>query len=253
MRRWYEPRNDRPDLPKDAPRKKGMLRFAETLWRELFNLIKLNLLFLISCIPIITIPAALTAMSRVTVTMSKDENSFIWNDYWKAFRLDFWKSLLAGVIFLAAFCTFAISTWFYYQLGLDKRFFVILAGMAACMLLCAYMASMYFFPMIAMVELPMKKLLLNSLIMVFLNIKYSIPALILSLLLLVVGLGMMPYSLPFVLLLQFSLMSLVTSFLIYPGLAQRVVIEDGASAPELPPEEPLSSAEIGEFPDFDEE
>ena len=96
MRRWYEPRKDRPDLERSAIRKRGFVGYMDMLWREFFELLKLNLLFVLSCVPIITIPAALTAMHRITSVMVRDENHFLWPDYWKAFRRDFWKSLGGG-------------------------------------------------------------------------------------------------------------------------------------------------------------
>ena len=96
MRRWYEPRKDRPDLERSAIRKRGFVGYMDLLWRELFELLKLNLLFVLSCVPIITLPAALTAMRRITSVMVRDENHFLWPDYWKAFRRDFWKSLGGG-------------------------------------------------------------------------------------------------------------------------------------------------------------
>ena len=100
MRRWYEPRKDTPGIAKDAPKKKGFARYFEILWREFFPLLKLNLLFIISCLPIVTIPAALTAMNRITVTMVRDRNYFMLSDYWDAFKRDFFRSLLAGVLVL---------------------------------------------------------------------------------------------------------------------------------------------------------
>ena len=96
MRRWYESRRDRPDLERSAIRKRGFVGYMDMLWREFFELLKLNLLFVLSCVPIITIPAALTAMHRITSVMVRDENHFLWPDYWKAFRRDFWKSLGGG-------------------------------------------------------------------------------------------------------------------------------------------------------------
>ena len=78
MRRWYEPRRDRPDLERSAIRKRGFVGYMDMLWREFFELLKLNLLFVLSCVPIITIPAALTAMHRITSVMVRDENHFLW-------------------------------------------------------------------------------------------------------------------------------------------------------------------------------
>lgn len=144
MRPWYEPRKNRPDIPKDMPQKKGFVRYMETLWREFFEMLKLNLLFLVTCIPIVTIPASITAMSRITVTMVQDKNHFLWPDYWKAFKRDFLKSLLGGLILAAMVAAFSISTWFYYRLMRENTFFVILAGGSACLLLSALMMSLYF-------------------------------------------------------------------------------------------------------------
>ena len=45
MRRWYEPRKDRPDLERSAIRKRGFVGYMDMLWREFFELLKLNLLF----------------------------------------------------------------------------------------------------------------------------------------------------------------------------------------------------------------
>ena len=106
MRRWYEPRKDRPDLERSAIRKHGFVGYMDMLWREFFELLKLNLLFVLSCVPIITIPAALTAMHRITSVMVRDENHFLWPDYWKAFRRDFWKSLGGGAAIAAVMALF---------------------------------------------------------------------------------------------------------------------------------------------------
>lgn len=146
MRRWYEPRRDRPDLERSAIRKRGFVGYMDMLWREFFELLKLNLLFVLSCVPIITIPAALTAMHRITSVMVRDENHFLWPDYWKAFRRDFWKSLGGGAAIAAVMALFVLSTVFYYNLMQVNKVFVLLAGFAACVVLLTLCVSFYFFP-----------------------------------------------------------------------------------------------------------
>lgn len=146
MRPWYEPRKNRPDIPKDMPQKKGFVRYMETLWREFFEMLKLNLLFLVTCIPIVTIPASITAMSRITVTMVQDKNHFLWPDYWKAFKRDFLKSLLGGLIlgghggglFHLHLVLLQADAGEYLLRDLGRR--------SACLLLSALMMSLYFYP-----------------------------------------------------------------------------------------------------------
>ena len=183
MRRWYEPRKDRPDLERSAIRKRGFVGYMDMLWREFFELLKLNLLFVLSCVPIITIPAALTAMHRITSVMVRDENHFLWPDYWKAFRRDFWKSLGGGAAIAAVMALFVLSTVFYYNLMQVNKVFVLLAGFAACVVLLTLCVSFYFFPMLAMVDLPLGALLKNSMALVFGNIGKTLLALLLFVLL----------------------------------------------------------------------
>ena len=234
MRRWYEPRKDRPDLERSAIRKRGFVGYMDMLWREFFELLKLNLLFLLSCVPIVTIPAALTAMHRITSVMVRDENHFLWPDYWKAFRRDFWKSLAGGVILAAVLVLFTLSTVFYYNLMQVTRFSVLLAALAACVLLLTLCVSFYFFPMLAMVDLPLGALLRNSLALVLRNIWKSLLALVYFVVLIGLGVGLLPYSFIFVALIMFSFVASITTYLTYPAIEARVIRrEEGHTAGEL--------------------
>ena len=260
MRRWYEPKKDTPGIDKNAPKKKGFARYLETLWREFFPLLKLNLLFLVSCIPVVTSPAALTAMNRITVTMVRDRNYFMLSDYWDAFKRDFWRSLLAGVLFAAALAVFGLSTWFYYMLAqASNKFFLAFAGVSLGLLLTAYGGAVYFFPMLAMVELPTKKLLQNSLIMVYTCFKKSIPAIVISLVILLAGVGLLPFSLLFIVLIMFSLVSMTSNFFIVRSIETVVLgmketpegnLVENAEASNTAQ---LDSAQLGEFPEWEEE
>ena len=246
MRRWYEPKKDTPGIEKNAPKKKGFALFLETLWREFFPLIKLNLLFILSCIPIVTIPAALTAMNRITATMVRDRNYFMWIDYWKAFKQDFGKSLLAGLIMAAALALFGLSTWFYYMLSVTAgKLFLILAGCSACLLLSAYFAALYFFPMLAIVNLPAMTLLKNSLILAYTKFKRTLPAALLSLALGFCAVGFFPFSMVYVVCISFSLSSLISNFFIVKpietvilGITDDVPVTEEAPVAAIPDEFP---------------
>lgn len=261
MRRWYEPKKDTPGIDKNAPKKKGMMRYLETLWREFFSLIKLNLLFIVSCLPIVTIPAALTAMNRITVTMVRDRNYFMLHDYMDAFKRDFWTSLLSGLLFLVAFIIFGVSTWFYYMLAANaNKFFLVFAGASLGLLLIVFGGATFFFPMLAMVELSTKMLLKNSVIMVFTCFKRSFPAILLSLMFLLVSIGLLPFSMIFILFALFSLTSVTSNFFIVKSI-EEVVLGIREDAPknnrtrsgEAAHVQELSSAELGEFPEWEEE
>ena len=258
MRRWYEPKNDKPDIPKNAPKQLPHVKVLTTLWREFWNLMKLNWIFILSCIPIVTIPAAMTAMSRITCTMVRDENFFLWNDYWKAFKRDFWRSLLAGFCALALIAVFTISLIFYYNLaGTVDKLFLLVAGFSVCLVLTVSLASCYFFPMLALVDLPVKNLVVNSLVMVFGCFKRSLLALVSVVIFLGVGVALWPVSVIYLVFLMFSLSSVMICFAVYPAIEDKVMVakpaqeEEQPQIPDVAPEalEDLSSAEIGSWDD----
>lgn len=60
----------------------------------------INLLFVMSCIPIITIGAAITAMYSFTTKMVNDEEGPVWKGYWKAFKDNFKQATKAWVVVL---------------------------------------------------------------------------------------------------------------------------------------------------------
>jgi hypothetical protein len=56
-----------PGIPKDAPTRKGLALFGEIVGREWWELVKLNLLFIVFALPLVTLPAAAFATTRVTL------------------------------------------------------------------------------------------------------------------------------------------------------------------------------------------
>ena len=56
-----------------APRE-GARRFFYLFWNHAWKLIRLNLLFLACCIPVVTMPAALCAMDRVLIVLVREGN-----------------------------------------------------------------------------------------------------------------------------------------------------------------------------------
>lgn len=67
---------------------------------KLFDLMYLNLLFLLCSIPIITIGASLTAMYSVALKMVKNEETYIGKDFFKSFRMNLKQGTIIWIIFL---------------------------------------------------------------------------------------------------------------------------------------------------------
>ena len=76
-----------------------MMRALGVVW----DLIVLNLLFLVCCIPVVTIGPAITALHYVTTKMAgeKDGTPVVGN-FFKSFRANFRQGVLMGICFPAA-------------------------------------------------------------------------------------------------------------------------------------------------------
>ena len=81
-----------------APRE-GARRFFYLFWNHAWKLIRLNLLFLACCIPVVTMPAALCAMDRVLIVLVREGNVLLWEEFRDEFKKDFWRSLPLGLLF----------------------------------------------------------------------------------------------------------------------------------------------------------
>lgn len=62
----------------------------------------LNIIYLISCIPVITIGAATTALYYNTLKMAENRESYVWKDYLKSFRQNFRQATIIWMILLLA-------------------------------------------------------------------------------------------------------------------------------------------------------
>lgn len=72
------------------------------LMTKVFDTCLLNLLWLIACIPIFTIGPATQAMYYVALKISEGNDGYIMRSYWKAFKSDFKKSVIIGLIMLCS-------------------------------------------------------------------------------------------------------------------------------------------------------
>lgn len=67
---------------------------------RLADLMLLNIIFLVTCIPIVTIGAAWTSLSYMTLKMVRNEESYIVRGYFKSFKQNFKQSTIMWIIVL---------------------------------------------------------------------------------------------------------------------------------------------------------
>ena len=83
----------------------------------LASFIGLNVLFLITCLPVFTIGPALTALYTVTMQEARKEYGYIFSTYLKTFKSSFGPSCLGFLLYLAAAAILIFNVAFWAALG----------------------------------------------------------------------------------------------------------------------------------------
>ena len=152
---------------------------------NLTDIIVLNVLCFICCLPVITIGPSVTAMHYITLKIARDEEIYVLRDYFKAFKENFKQSIIAWMVFLVITAVFFVDYLILKDMGLENtKVFLMIIG-AIYLLVCFTM--MYVFPLMARFENSLKQTVKNAFFMSILHIfKTVIMAVI--------------YAIPFVLL-----------------------------------------------------
>ena len=109
-----------------------IVRFLE----KLANVMILNWLMLICCVPIVTIGPAITAAYWVALKMVRDEEGGIVHDFFHSFRVNLKQGIVVGLIILGISIFFFFDFYYIYQLSqagnlFDRFVFIVLIFFAA--------------------------------------------------------------------------------------------------------------------------
>ena len=173
------------------------------------NLIFVNFCFVLTCIPVITIGASLTAMNRITIKILLGENPHVFNEYFRCFKDNFKQSTILWII-LAGIAGFFCWEVYLINTALDPQFgwtqyaiYFLLLAVFSCMA--------YAFPIIAWFEENNRQVIKNSLLLSLANIPSTIFFAIIT-----IALGLVTYVYPVMVMsimcfLGFALVALLES------------------------------------------
>ncbi len=131
---------------------------------RLTDMFKLNFMWLLCSLPIVTMGAATTAAYTITLKMVDEEEGYIVAPFWKEFKANLKKGSIIGIIFLVA-CYAIYLDFQLFQVAEKYNTMFLIIGVIAIYLL--FMHTVYAFPLLARYE--------NSIINTMRN-SYSIAA-----------------------------------------------------------------------------
>ena len=163
--------NDHGGSTEETRRESLLNLYFDILFNASFDLIKLNLLFLLACIPLITIPAAIVGLSWVASRMVRKKEYRIWKDFWKGFSSGFGQSLFCGFLSAIIYYLSGVSILYYIQVMESSWIGLALMVLYAGLLAIPVIMSLYFFSLIATVNLSNYGIIKNAFVLSFLNFK----------------------------------------------------------------------------------
>lgn len=118
---------------------------------KMTDLIVLNLLFLVCCVPVVTIGPALTALYAVSLRSVRYGDGYVVSTFWKSFKQNFRQSFVAGILMLFAAVLLFADVWFWSNMDLG----ILAKGMLVVSISIAFLVLIVFlwlFPVLAKIE-----------------------------------------------------------------------------------------------------
>ena len=138
------------------------------------DLIVLNLIFIVCCVPVITIGPALTALNYVTLKTAAGEDCFIVRSFFKSFRQNFRQALIIWLLMLVVGGALAYN--FYTLWGSSDQLQIIILIFSGIAAVGWIMIALYVFPLLAKFDNTVYKTLLNAMVMSVANFTKTISA-----------------------------------------------------------------------------
>lgn len=136
------------------------------------DLMILNFLMIVCCIPIITAGAAFTAMHYVLLKIVRGEEGYLVRGFFKSFRSNFKQATLIWLLMLLVVVIYIGDIWIFNYSGLTFPKALVIAVVAVAVLLL--LIAVYVFPVLARFENSVKNTLKNAMLLAFANLPRTI-------------------------------------------------------------------------------
>lgn len=151
--------------------------------RKLVYVLAINIIFIISSIPIITMGAAMAAMNTVFLKIINEKDFSVLKDYLSSFKANFLKATVLWLIGLAMGFVLYVDIVYWVKYGTDEGVYgyvmLALSIIAAVFLVLMLHTA---FPLVSRFDMSIKDLLVNTFLITVKNIFYTIEALVFTVL-----------------------------------------------------------------------
>lgn len=197
----------------EQQQKKRFFNFFDVYFRKFWSLVKLNLLFLIFCIPIVTIGPSISAMMKIVKCYNEEKPTFLFSDFFAAFKENFLQSFLISIInaVLFAGCYYGFIHYMVrFRSGMPL--FIIPTIIIVIFAVILLFASFYAYLLIITVDLKLFAIIKNSILFAFIGAKTNFLTLFFTLLVILPCFILYPFSIILLILITFSTIAMIVCY-----------------------------------------
>lgn len=148
---------------------------------KVWDLIALNFLFMLCCLPVVTIGASVTALFSVELKLVRNEEGSIVKAFFQAFASNFKKSTAVHLLFLIiAFILLADFLFVFYSVADQGPVTYLLLGASGFLALITAMTMQYIYPLLAMFENSVSHTIQTALVLSVRHLPITLALMVLS-------------------------------------------------------------------------
>lgn len=185
-----------------------------TFMSRVADLMILNLLCIVCCIPVVTAGPAITAMYYITLKMARNEESYVVKGFFHSFKQNLKQGIVIQILMLLLGVILAFDLYFCRVMSNQGSVYRFFSYVFVAALFVFAMLYLWIYPVLAKFYNTTKNLFRNSILMSIRHLPYTILMLAITVAPLLIGLFVaqaFPFMLLFYILLGFATIAYVNS------------------------------------------
>ena len=203
--------------------KTGFVKYAAIYFNHFWKLMALNFIYVLFCIPIVTIGPATAALTKVCRNYSQERHAYVFSDFWKGFKQNFKQGLVFGLIDTVFVVIFFVGAPFYIAWAKMMPIIYVPLFIFLAFILVIIMMNFYIYIMVSSTNLTVKQIIKNAFILVYLGMKKTLICLFVYVFLMSVCILYFPPSLVLILTLPYSFVAFLNCGLCYPVVRKYII------------------------------
>lgn len=193
----------------------GLFNYDNPVWRAIgkfWDVLILNILWSVCCIPIFTIGASTTAMYYVTLKLVRDEDGYTFRSFFHSFKENFKQATIIWFLILVSGAVLGVDLWFVLGSGMVPagNIRTMVAAVFIGILIIWVAVVTYVFPVLARFYGTVKRTIINAMFMSVRHILTTVGILVIDIAIVALTFTVLPFLVAF----GVALIAYVNSFFI---------------------------------------